>query len=99
MPRRAALGISGVADCRCYRRMNDSIETAVIAALKEAGFRFAPGALRCAFALCEGSVVARKFFCEGGYAIWIAAEGTISLYDDQGHLLRSLRSAPREIAA
>jgi hypothetical protein len=67
--------------------MNKSVQDAVIATLKEMGLRPAPGTLPCTFALSEGRLVAQKFFYEGGYAVWVAARGTVSFYDEDGGLL------------
>ena len=50
----------------------------------------APGTLRCTSALSEGSLVAQKFFYEGGYAVWAASPAIVSFYYEDGGLLRSL---------
>ena len=70
--------------------VNESVQVAVIAKLKEMGLRPAPGALSCTFALSEGRLVAQKFFYEGGYAVWITGRGTVDFYDDAGKLLETV---------
>jgi hypothetical protein len=71
--------------------MNESsVQDVVIATLKEMGLRPAPGTLPFTFALSEGRLVAQKFFYEGGYAVWVTARGTVSFYDEDGGLLRSV---------
>jgi len=67
--------------------MNESVQNVVIATLKEMGLSPAPGTLPCIFALSEGRLVAEKFFYDGGYAVWVAARGTVSFYDEDGGLL------------
>jgi hypothetical protein len=76
--------------------MNESVQDVVIAAIKEMGLRPAPGALPCTFALSEGRLVAQKFFYEGGYAVWAAGRGTVSFYDDEGKLLKTVGAGVAE---
>jgi hypothetical protein len=75
--------------------MNEQIENVVISVLKMMGVE----TLLRTFALCEGRVVAQKFSYDGGYAVWIAGSGTISIYDADGRLLRSLHVAQHGKAA
>jgi hypothetical protein len=76
-----------------YTAMNDSVENAVIVALTQMGVCPAHGTLLRTFALCEGHVVAQKFFYDGGYAAWAADSGSISFYDDGGRQLPEGRVA------
>jgi len=71
--------------------MNDSVENAVIGALKEMGVWAASPMLYRTFALSEGHVVAQKFLYQGGYAVWVAGSGIITFYDEDGRQLRSLQ--------
>jgi len=71
--------------------MNESVQDVVIATLKELGLCPAPGTLFSTFALGEGHrLVAQNFIYEGGYAVWVTGLGTVSFYDGNGGLLRSV---------
>jgi hypothetical protein len=71
--------------------MNESVQDIVIATLKELGLCPAPGTLFSTFALGEGHrLVAQNFIYEGGYAVWLTGRGTVSFYDEDGGLLRSV---------
>jgi hypothetical protein len=70
--------------------MNESVQDAVAAILKRMGLCPAQGTLLSTFALSEGHLVAQKFFYRGGYAVWVAGRETVSFYDEDGGLLRSV---------
>ena len=81
------------------KTVNTSVQDVVIATLTEMGLCPAPGALLCTFALSEGRLVARKFFYAGGYAVSVAGWETVSFYDADGRLLRSVGLGAAEKAA
>ena len=70
--------------------MHESVENTVIVSLAQMGVCPTPSTLLRTYALCEGHVVAQKFFYDGGYAVWVADGGSISFYDNDGGLLRSV---------
>ncbi len=70
--------------------MNESVQDAVIATLKEMGKYPAPGTLFSTFAIREGRLVAQNFIYEGGYAVWITGRGTVSFYGKNGGLLKTV---------
>ena len=70
--------------------MNESVQDAVAAILERMGLCPAQGTLFSTFALSEGRLVAQKFFYPGGYAVWVADRGTVSFYDENGGLTRSV---------
>jgi hypothetical protein len=72
------------------KTVSKSVQDVVIATLTEMGLCPAPGTLLHTLALSEGHLVAQKFFYDGGYAVWVAGRKTVSLYDEDGGLLRSV---------
>ncbi len=70
--------------------MNESVQAAIIATLKELGLCPALGMPPCSLALSEGHLVAQKFLYAGGYAVWVVGRGMVDFYDEDGGLLRSV---------